>query len=91
MSHTVMTLEDTAYNNGCEYIGDTIAHTPPTGKYFFAITALTAATVSALAGEKITGTAITTISIPAGVTIYGRFTSVTLSAGTAMAYKSGLL
>ena len=67
------------------------------GKGFFAITALAAATldVSAMTGmnvqQNISGTmspATTDISIPAGVTIYGNFPSITLATGSGpvMAY-----
>lgn len=89
MSRAITNLEDLSLQNGFEYIADTNAHTPPTGKVFVAIQAATACAISTLAGDKITGT-ISGAALPANGILYGRFSSVTLTSGTAYAYKSGL-
>jgi hypothetical protein len=83
-------LENMALQNGLEYISDTAAHTPPSGKAFIAIQAATACVIAALAGDKITGNTIATAALPENGILYGRFSSVTLTSGTAYAYKSGL-
>jgi hypothetical protein len=87
---TISNLEDIALQNGFEYISDTAAHTPPTGKVFIAIQAATACVIAALAGDKITGNTIAGAALPANGILYGRFSSITLTSGTAYAYKSGL-
>ncbi len=69
--------------NGGEYISGTAAHT---GNYT-AITALTtavAALVSTGAGA-LQGT-LTSVTIPAGCTIYANISSITLASGTVIAY-----
>jgi hypothetical protein len=68
---------------GADYITDTAAHTGP----YESITALAAAVVSVATSDNIGGT-LTSIPIPAGVTIFGHFASITLASGTVIAYKS---
>lgn len=62
------------------YITDTSAHT---GNWD-AITAVEAA-VATLVSPTIAGT-LTSVPIPAGVTIFGYFTSITLASGKVFAY-----
>ena len=66
--------------SGGIYITDTAAHTGD----FDAITAVAAA-VAALVSSTITGT-LSAVDIPAGVTIFGRFSSITLASGKVIAY-----
>lgn len=74
--------------DGFEYISDTAAHTPPAGQIFFAVQFVTDSTILSIAGSGITGNAIGGAVFPAGFTLYGRFTSVQLSAGRAVAQKA---
>jgi hypothetical protein len=67
--------------NGSLLITDTNAHTGN----FFALSFVVASTLTALTGN-VTGT-VTGITYPAGFTIYGNFTSITLASGTAFAYN----
>lgn len=66
---------------GGRYITDTAAYTGD----FDAITAVSVA-VAALVSSTITGT-LSAVDIPAGVTIFGRFSSITLASGKVMAYN----
>lgn len=67
-------------DKGALYITDTGAHTGN----FDAIQALEDA-VADLVSTNVTGT-LTSVPIPAGVVIYGKFTSITLASGKVMAY-----
>jgi|TARA_B100001939_G_scaffold330890_1_gene328429 hypothetical protein len=51
---------------------------------FIAITALEDASISATASK---GDSLSSVTIPKGLTIYGRFTSVTVSSGKILAYR----
>lgn len=51
---------------------------------FIAFTALEDASISATASK---GDSLTTVTIPKGLTIYGRFTSVTVASGKILAYR----
>ena len=72
------------------HINDTAAHTGP----FFAVTALADAvvdvsqcTTNIIEGDSSAMQAIATnFTIPAGVTIYGNFTSIELDSGSVLAY-----
>lgn len=72
--------------NGSEYISDTTAHYPPANMVYTAIMPLADATISAITGEGLAGT-FTGAIIPKGVPFYGRFSSITLTSGTIIAYK----
>lgn len=90
---TITNSEDIALQNGFEYISDTAAHNSPVNRFFVAIQVVTAATFTALTADvrsPISGNTVTGVSIPAGTTIYGKFTAAQLSAGSVIAYKSGL-
>ena len=52
---------------------------------FVAIQALSQAVVSVTVGV---GDALTSVTVPAGVTIYGYFTSIDLASGTVLAYRA---
>lgn len=81
MSHNVRTtnLQGEA---GADYYADSSAHT---GNWR-AITALEGA-VASLVAENWSGT-LTSVPIPAGVTIYAKkFTSITLASGKVVAYR----
>ena len=72
---------------GYKLIKDASATTPATGYIFSAIQAITdiviAETVEANSSEDLVGLTIFAGSVP----IYGRFTSVTLTSGTAIVYN----
>jgi hypothetical protein len=68
--------------NGGLYIADTSAHTG----IWDAIQALEA-TVADLVSSNLSGT-LTSVPIPAGVTIFGQFSSITLTSGTVIAYTA---
>jgi hypothetical protein len=70
--------------SGGKYINDTDAVTPDDGYVFFAVYVITTAEIT-LVGN-IDG--ITSVSVPAGLTIYGRFTSCTLASGSVIAYHA---
>jgi hypothetical protein len=71
------------------YVISTTAATPaPAGQCFFAIQPITATTIAALtpdASAPITGTA-TGIAYPINFIIYGKFSSITLTSGSCIAY-----
>lgn len=70
-------------DDGLEVISDTNAHTGN----FFALQALTDLVISAITASNVEGT-ITGITIPKGVIVYMKFTSITFTSGTGLAYKS---
>jgi hypothetical protein len=70
-------------NNGGKYIAGTDATTPDTGYVFTSIYVASNAVITAVG--NITG--ITGITVAAGLTIHGRFTSITLGSGAVLAYN----
>lgn len=68
--------------NGSLFINDTAPHVGD----FTNVTALTAAVANLTAGNM-SGPA-TAVNIPAGVTVYGNFTSITLASGSVQAFNS---
>jgi len=67
---------------GGKYISDTSA-TTPTSKYdFCAILAITDTVVSAVAGNI----DIASMAITKGIIVYGRWSSITLTSGSVIAY-----
>jgi hypothetical protein len=69
-------------NFGGKYISSTDATTPSTGYVFNAIQVITDCVITCVG--NITG--ITSVSLTAGTIIYGRYTSITLSSGSVIAY-----
>lgn len=83
-------LESSAGWNGFEYISDTAVHTTSGSAVFTSIQVTADAAIATLVSESpstITGNAISGAVIPKGVVVYGRFTSLSLASGTALAYK----
>lgn len=72
---------------GIEYISDTVVHRPPKNMVFTAILPTADATITAITGENISGNSLASAVLPKGVPIYGRFSSISLASGTAIAYK----
>lgn len=72
---------------GSKLITGNTAVTPDSGKVFVAITALTDFVAAATTPESSTFADLDTQTIPAGVTVYGRYTSITGTTGdVAIAY-----
>lgn len=71
---------------GAHFISDTVAHTPAEGYVFVAVQVIADAVLStcvpAYAGNTFTG-----VTLPAGVVVYGRFTSIALASGKVLAYQ----
>ena len=74
----------TSGGDGAVIIDDTSETTPDSGYVFYALQSLVNATVSAVTGnvENLAGK-----TLSEGTIIYGRFTSVTLSGGSVIAYN----
>ena len=62
--------------------------TAVTGVDVCSIVCLTATTFATLTDTLATGDALTGIALPAGTTLYGKFTAFTLTSGAVRAYKS---
>tara|TARA_Y100001963_G_scaffold150985_1_gene233054 strand:+ start:2464 stop:2700 length:237 start_codon:yes stop_codon:yes gene_type:complete len=77
-----MSYADPDYAVGGELITDTSAHTGTFKRLDF----YEASEVSA-ASSNLTGNAIANETFPAGYTLYGYFTSVTLASGACVAYR----
>lgn len=67
---------------GGDYLTDLVVHAGS----WRAITALAAATADLVAPDL--GGELAGVPIPVGTTIYGNFTSITLTAGKVLAYKA---
>lgn len=76
------TVFDVSLMNGSDFITDTAAHTR-TPQPWIAIQAV-AAVVATIVDS---GTTLTSIPIPAGTTIWGAFSSITLASGKVLAYR----
>jgi hypothetical protein len=55
---------------------------------FGIIYALSAAVLGSVTSSSVTGSALTNVPLPAGAAIYGRFSSITVSSGDVMCYKT---
>lgn len=76
------TVFDVSLLNGSDYITDTAAHTR-TPQPWCAIQAVSAAVATVIDA----GTTNTSVPIPAGTTIWGNFSSITLASGKVFAYR----
>lgn len=74
---------DMALMGGSDFIDDTNAHTRETRGGWNAIQAV----ATAVATVVDSGTTKTSVPLPAGIIIYGQFTSITLASGKVMAYR----
>jgi hypothetical protein len=70
--------------NGSTLFTDTTARTGS----WFAITVIADAVFTLLTDATRGGTALAADTFPAGVTIYGQFTAITLASGKIIAYKA---
>ena len=68
--------------SGGVYIADTTVRNGT----FDSITALEATVIASLTSSNITGT-LTAVPLPAGATLFGEFTAVTLTSGKVVAYN----
>ena len=81
---------ETLGGKGFEFIADTAEHVAPNGMVYIALQVLDDATIASYEtdeGAEITGNNFTGEILPAGFILYGRYTSVTLASGKAIAYK----
>lgn len=87
--NTADALEQSMGGAGFTVIADTNEATPPSGECFYALQMIgdtVLSDVTAHASAPITGTA-TGITYPAGFILYGKFTAVTLTSGSCIAYQ----
>ena len=69
---------------GTTYVTGTSAFVGPFGAY----TALTASVINtATVWDDLSGTAVSAMPVPAGVTIYGRIRTLQLTSGSGLAYR----
>ena len=72
---------------GADTGGTYITGTDPVTGSFYAITAIEATVIAALISSNLEGT-LTSVPVPAGCTIYGRFSSIDLASGKVIAYNN---
>jgi len=70
---------------GGKLIINTALTIPDTGYKFVAIQAITDTVITAVGNIR----GITSLSIPAGFTFYGEYSSITLTSGSVFAYQGG--
>jgi hypothetical protein len=90
--NTADALEQSMGGAGFSVIADTAEATPPTGECFYALQMIGDTVlddITAHASAPIDGTA-TGITFPAGFVLYGKFTAVTLTSGSCIAYVGQL-
>jgi len=72
--------------NGGKYIKDTTPMTPTSGLNFYAIHIITDTVFTTLTGT-LSGTGLEGDTFVAGTILYGRFTAITLTSGSVIAYE----
>jgi hypothetical protein len=81
-------IENSMGQSGFDFINDTAAHACASGYVYDAVQMVTDTVLAAYSTEPtIGGNTFTAVSIPQGTIIYGRFTSLTLTSGSCIAYK----
>lgn len=77
---------------GSKEITGTSAVTPPTGYYFFAFQPIEDIDVAAVVSltDAVNANLVSFTLIPSGVTVYGKWTSITLTSGSAIGYLARL-
>lgn len=88
VAYTGDKAEEYLGQKGCVVVADTNAHTPGSGKCFFAIQMLADTVLNTLTpatDSPITGT-ITGITLGTNIFIYGKFTNLKLTSGSCIAY-----
>lgn len=88
----VADLQKAAYKgtfgqDGVVNIANTTAATPATGKVFVALQVIADAVVDEITETGATGAIAEDTALAAGMTLYGKFTSVQLKSGTVRAYQ----
>ena len=75
---------------GADFITGTGVHAPTTPEHYLAIQVISDAVFTSLvtAGPAWGGDAISITVFPAGVTFFGKFTSIQLASGVVIAYKA---
>ena len=72
---------------GADFISGTGVHTPTSSEFYLAIQVLSDAVFTSLVASPVWGGDAVSGTFPAGVTIFGHFTSIQLASGTVIAYK----
>lgn len=81
-------MENAMGYNGAEFISDTVQHVASPNTVYSSLQVIADATLSQFSLDGgITGNTFTGVVIPSGTTIYGRFSSITLTSGQILAYK----
>ena len=78
---------------GFDYITDTVAHTTASGIAYKCLHFLTVTVIAAIVADATApmgGTTIAGATMAAGSVIYGKFTSLTLTSGTVIAYNGAV-
>lgn len=86
-------LNEAMGGQGLEVIANNALHTAPTSHMYCAFFVLTDAVINAIvadASAPITGT-LTGVTLSAGVWVYGKFTAITLTSGSVIAYLGVLV
>lgn len=73
---------------GGQVITDTATYTPPTGEAWHAIQVIEQAVISAITTNLTTSANLVAVTLPAGLVIYGRCTSLKLTSGKVIAYQA---
>jgi hypothetical protein len=84
--------EESVGGKGFDVISDTNEHTPTGGNCYCAIHFLASSVVAAFEVDEsapVDGT-IAGVTFSAGTVIYGKFTSITLTSGTCIAYNGAI-
>lgn len=82
-TRTTEILKSAVGGAGGKYITGIAATTPTSGNVFTAIQVITDCVITAVGNP----TGITAVTLLAGTIIYGRYTSITLSSGSVIAYN----
>lgn len=82
--------EESLGRKGFEFISDTAEHVAPEGMVYIALQVVDDAVIDSYETEPeglITGNTFAGELLPAGLVLYGRYTSVKLASGKVIAYK----
>jgi hypothetical protein len=87
--NTADLADEAAGGKGFAVVADTSVHTPAAGRYFRSLYFLSTTVIASLGtadDAPITGS-VAGISFAAGTWLYGKFTNITLTSGSALAYN----
>lgn len=87
MSPSSVNINNLTGKQGGDVINDGAAHTLPSGQNYNAILVVQQAVIAASTGNLGNAVALNGVSLPPGLVLFGRFSSITLTSGTVIAYK----